>query len=84
MLKQSEAGSELIHRHVTLTVETFVTWAVTSVGLGGAEVVWRKKQKAIIKRQCYQNRKYWVMWSGGHSFLAKEHKSVTYGAKTMQ
>ena len=37
VLKQYGAGSELVHCHVTLTVETFVTRAVTSVGVGGAE-----------------------------------------------
>ena len=31
-------GPEVVHCHATLTLETFVTWAVTSVGVGGAEV----------------------------------------------
>ena len=38
VLKQLGAGPELLHCHVTLTVETFVTCTVTSVGVGGAEM----------------------------------------------
>ena len=39
VLKQLETGLELVHCHVTLTLETFITSAVTSVGVGGAEVI---------------------------------------------
>ena len=49
VLKQYGAGSELVHCHVTLTVETFVTRAVTSVGVGGAEgVMMQKVNKAHV------------------------------------
>ena len=37
VLKQLGAGPELVHCHVTLTVEVLVDLAVTSVGVGGAE-----------------------------------------------
>ena len=62
VLKQSGAEPELVHCHVTPTVETFVTRAVTSEGVGGAEGVQRHKVKqiavseAIIKRQSCKNR----------------------------
>ena len=43
VLKQSGAGPELFHRHVTLTVEVLAYQAVTPVGVGGAGVVqWYK------------------------------------------
>ena len=49
VLKQYGGGSELVHCHVTLTVETFVTRAVTSVGVGGAEgVMMQKVNKAHV------------------------------------
>ena len=40
VLKQLGAGPELVHCHATLTLEAFITSAVTSVGVGGAEVVY--------------------------------------------
>ena len=36
VLKQLGAGPELVHFHATLTLEAFMTSAVTSVGVGGA------------------------------------------------
>ena len=36
VLKQLEAEPELVHCHVTLTVEVLMISAVTSVGVGGA------------------------------------------------
>ena len=43
VLKQLGTGPELVHCHATLTLEVLVTSAVTSVGVGGAEVVqWYK------------------------------------------
>ena len=38
VLKQLGAGPELVHCHATLTIEAFMRLAVTSVGVGGAEV----------------------------------------------
>ena len=32
-------GIEVVHCHATLILETFATRAVTSIGVGGAEVV---------------------------------------------
>ena len=40
VLKQSGAGPELVHCHATLTLEAAVTSVVTSVGVGGAGVVY--------------------------------------------
>ena len=40
VLKQLGAGPELGHCHATLTIEAFVSQAVTSVGVGGTEVVY--------------------------------------------
>ena len=39
VLKQSGAGPELVHCHVTLRLEAFIKWAMTSVGVGGAGIV---------------------------------------------
>ena len=39
MLKQLGAGSELVHRHTTLTLEALTNQVVTSVGAGGAGVI---------------------------------------------
>ena len=36
VLKQLGAGPELVHCHATLTLEAFMTSAVTLVGVGGA------------------------------------------------
>ena len=36
VVKQSGAASELLHCHVTLTLEAFMRRAVTFVGVGGA------------------------------------------------
>ena len=36
VLKQLGAGPELVHCHVTLTLEAFISQAVTLVGVGGA------------------------------------------------
>ena len=38
VLKQLGPGPELVHCHATLTLEAFLTSAVTSVGVGGAGV----------------------------------------------
>ena len=38
-LKQLGAWPDLVHCHVTLTVEGLENWAVTLVGVGGAGVV---------------------------------------------
>ena len=39
VLKQSGAGPELVHFHVTLTLEALTNQVVTSVGAGGAGVI---------------------------------------------
>ena len=40
VLKQLGAGPELVHCHATLTHEAFMTSAVTSVGVGGAGMIY--------------------------------------------
>ena len=45
VLKQLEAGPELVHGHVILTLEAFMNCEVIPVGVGGAGVVqWCKLQ----------------------------------------
>ena len=67
VLKQSGAEPKLVHCHVTVTVETFVTRAVTSEGVGGAEGVMMQKRKkvalsqTITKKQSFRYRKDWVI-----------------------
>ena len=43
VLKQLGAGPELVHCHATLTLEAFMTSAVTPMGVGGAGVVYCSK-----------------------------------------
>ena len=44
VLKQLGAGPELVHCHVTLTLEAFMGRAVMLVGVGGAGVI-----KSVVK-----------------------------------
>ena len=53
VLKQLGAGLELVHRHVTLTVEVLVNSTVTSVGVGGAGVVHYNKQLCGMLHNMY-------------------------------
>ena len=36
VLKQLRVGPELVHCHTTWTLDAFMTWKLTSVGVGGA------------------------------------------------
>ena len=40
VLKQLGAGPELVHCHAILTLEAFLTSAVTPVGVGGAGIIY--------------------------------------------
>ena len=51
VLKQLGPGPELVHCHATLTLEAFMTSAVTSVGVGGAGQ-YRGKQVQLVNSWC--------------------------------
>ena len=51
---QLEAEPELVHCHVTLTVDALMIGAVTSVGVGGAGVVQTYKIITAVKKVTLQ------------------------------
>ena len=63
VLKQLGAGRELVHCHVTLTLEAFMTSAVTPVGVGGAGVGMVLQTTVIVELY------YCLVISTGANFL---------------